>query len=193
MDTWWWIRWSSLPRVVTMKERKLSKRVHRTVIACTCGLGEIGYLGRVGRLRWWAKRCWPHALESMTQWAHPSVNILPSAWWMVTEVHANRSHKSTCSRVGMKTVSEFFGILKIDFEIFRSDSSVTVFFENGIGFRNFLSESVSESAWCFTDRFLRLPFFVGNYRICVSEFSGIVSRNFSEFSSMWFFASPVCL
>ena len=32
----------------------------------------------------------------------------------------------------------------------------------------------------FTDRFLRLPVFVGNYRICVSEFSGIVSRNFSE-------------
>jgi hypothetical protein len=81
-------------------------------------------------------------------------------------------------QLGMKTVSEFFGILEINFEIFRSDSSVTVFFENGIGFRNFLS--VSESAWCFTDRFLRLPVFVGNYRICVSEFSGIVSRNFSE-------------
>ena len=80
----------------------------------------------------------------------------------------------------MKTVSEFFGIPETDFEIFRSDSPVTVFFENGIGFRNFLSESVSESAWCFTDRFLRLPVFVGNYRICVSEFSGIVSRNFPE-------------
>jgi hypothetical protein len=26
--------------------------------------------------------------------------------------------------------------------------------------------------------------FVGNYRICVSEFSGIVSLNFSEFSRM---------
>jgi hypothetical protein len=34
-------------------------------------------------------------------------------------------------------------------------------------------------------RFLRLSVFVGNYRICVSEFSGIVSRNFfSKFSSM---------
>jgi hypothetical protein len=76
----------------------------------------------------------------------------------------------------MKTISEFFGILETDFEIFRSDSSVTVFFENGIGFRNFLSES----AWCFTDHFLRLSFFVGNYRICVSEFTGIVSWNFSE-------------
>jgi hypothetical protein len=75
--------------------------------------------------------------------------------------------------LGMKTNSEFFGIPKTDFEIFRSDSPVTVLFENGIGFRNFLSESVSESAWCFTDRFLRLPVFVGNYRICVSEFSGI--------------------
>jgi hypothetical protein len=88
----------------------------------------------------------------------------------------------------MKTVSEFFGIPETDFEIFRSDSSVTVFFENGIGFLNFLSVSVSKSAWCFTDRFLRLPVFVGNYRIvsqnfpelclgifrnCVSEFFGI--------------------
>jgi hypothetical protein len=53
-------------------------------------------------------------------------------------------------------------------------------FENRIGFKNFLSESVSESAWCFTDRFLRLPVFVENYRICVSEFSGIVPRNFFE-------------
>jgi hypothetical protein len=35
-------------------------------------------------------------------------------------------------------------------------------------------------AWCFTDRFLRVPVFVGNYQICVSKFSGIVSRNFSE-------------
>jgi hypothetical protein len=74
----------------------------------------------------------------------------------------------------MKTVSEFFGIPETDFEIFRSDSSITVFFENGIGFRNFLSESV----WCFTDRFLRLPIFVRNYRICVLEFFRIVSRNF---------------
>ena len=90
----------------------------------------------------------------------------------------NSGKGQTISQLGMKTVSEFFGIPETDFEIFRSDSPVTVFFENGIGFRNFLSESVSESAWCFTDRFLRLPVFVGNYRICVSEISGIVSRNF---------------
>jgi hypothetical protein len=69
----------------------------------------------------------------------------------------------------MKTVSEFFGIPETDFNFFRSDSSATVFFENRIGFRNFLSES----AWCFTDRFLRLPVFIGNYQICVSEFFGI--------------------
>jgi hypothetical protein len=94
--------------------------------------------------------------------------------------------------LGMKTVSEFFGIPETDFEIFRSDSSVTVFFENGIGFRNFLSESVSESAWRFTDRFLRLPVFVGNYRICVSEFSGIGSRNFSELCLGIFRNFPAC-
>jgi hypothetical protein len=96
----------------------------------------------------------------------------------------------------MKTISEFFGIPETDFENFRSDSPVTVFFGNVIGFRNFLSESVSESAWCFTDRFHRLPVFVGNYRICVSEFSGIVSRNFfgiffRNFPACDFFASPV--
>jgi hypothetical protein len=88
----------------------------------------------------------------------------------------------------MKTVSEFFGIPETDFEIFRSDLSVTVFFENGIGFRNFLSES----AWCFTNRFLRLPVFVGNYRICVSEFFGIVSRNFSELCPGIFWNFPAC-
>jgi hypothetical protein len=83
------------------------------------------------------------------------------------------------------------------FRNFRSDSSVTVFFENGIGFRNFLSESVSKSAWCFTDRFHRLPVFVGNYRIYVSEISGIVSeffRNFfRNFPACDFFASPLHL
>jgi hypothetical protein len=77
-----------------------------------------------------------------------------------------------------------FGISKTDFEIFRSDSSLTVFFENGIGFRNFLS--VSESAWCFTDRFFWLPVFVGNYRICVSEFFGIVSEFLGIFQHVIF-------
>jgi hypothetical protein len=74
-------------------------------------------------------------------------------------------------------VLDFFGIPETDFEIFRSDSPLTVFFENEIGFRNFLSEST----WCFTDRFLRLPVFVGNYRNCVSEFFGIVSWIFRIF------------
>jgi hypothetical protein len=97
-----------------------------------------------------------------------------------------------CRPVGMKTVSEFFGIPETDFEIFRSDSSLTVFFENEIGFRNFLSGPVSESAWCFTDCFLRLPIFVGNYQICVSEFSGIVSRNFSELCLGIFRIFPTC-
>jgi hypothetical protein len=95
-----------------------------------------------------------------------------------------------CPHLGMKTVSKFFGIPETDFEIFRSDSSVTVFFENGIGFRNFLLESVS--AWCFTDCFLRLPVFVGNYRICVSEFFGIVSWNFSELCLKIFRNFPAC-
>jgi hypothetical protein len=48
----------------------------------------------------------------------------------------------------------------------------------------------SKSAWCFTDRFLRLPVFVGNYRICVLKFSGIMSQNFSELSRNF---SELCL
>jgi hypothetical protein len=38
-----------------------------------------------------------------------------------------------------------------------------------------------------TTVFFSCRFFVGNYWICVSEFSGIVSQNFFKFSSMWFF------
>jgi hypothetical protein len=86
----------------------------------------------------------------------------------------------------MQTILEIFDIPETDFEFFRSDSPVTVFFENRIGFQNFLSESVSESAWCFTDRFLRLPVFVGNYRICVSKFFEIVSQFFSKMCLRFF-------
>jgi hypothetical protein len=72
----------------------------------------------------------------------------------------------------MKTVSEFFDIPETDFKNFRSDSPVTVFFENGIGFRNFLSESVSELVWCFID----VSF---GYRFLL-EITGFVSQNFPE-------------
>ncbi len=67
--------------------------------------------------------------------------------------------------VGMKTVSEFFGIPETVSDFFRSESSVSVFLGIGIGHRNFRSESVSKSVQSFTDRFLRLPFWVGIYRI----------------------------
>jgi hypothetical protein len=77
----------------------------------------------------------------------------------------------------MKTVLEFFGIPETDFEIFRSDSPVTVFFENKIGFQNFLSESV----WCFIDRFLRLSVF---FRKLPDLYLGIFWNCVSEFSSM---------
>jgi hypothetical protein len=92
-----------------------------------------------------------------------------------------------------------FGIFRNSGNRFRNFS--IGFTGNGIfrkrnRFRNFLSESVSESTWCFTDRFHRLPVFVGNYRICVSEISRIVSRNFfriffRNFPACDFFASPV--
>jgi hypothetical protein len=59
-----------------------------------------------------------------------------------------------------------------------------VFFENGIGFWNFLSESVSESAWCFTD----ISF---GYRF-LSEITGFVSRNFPELCLRIFRNFPAC-
>jgi hypothetical protein len=71
----------------------------------------------------------------------------------------------------MKTVSEFFGIPETVFDFFRSESSVSVFLGIGIGHQNFRSESVSKSVQHFTDRFLRLPFWIGIYRIQNSEFT----------------------
>jgi hypothetical protein len=92
--------------------------------------------------------------------------------------------------VGTKTVLEIFGIPETDFEIFRSGSLVTIFFENGIGFYNFLSESV----WCFTHHFLRLPIFQKLPNLCLGNFSelclGIFFRNFPACD---FFASSVRL
>jgi hypothetical protein len=72
--------------------------------------------------------------------------------------------------LGMKTVSEFFGIPETDFEIFQSnsDSPVTVFFETesvfGIFYRN---------------RRGVLPTVSFGYRF-LSEITGFVSRNFPE-------------
>jgi hypothetical protein len=63
--------------------------------------------------------------------------------------------------VGMKTVSEFFGIPKTVSGFSRSDLSVSVFFGIGIGCRNLSSESVSKSVRRFTDRFYRIPILIG--------------------------------
>jgi hypothetical protein len=71
----------------------------------------------------------------------------------------------------MKTVSEFFGIPETVFDFFRSESSVSIFLGIGIGHRNLTSESVSKSVQPFTDRILRLPFWIGIYRIQNSEFT----------------------
>jgi hypothetical protein len=83
----------------------------------------------------------------------------------------------------MKTFSEFFGIPETDFKIFRSDSLVTVFFENGISFQNFLSELV----WCFTDRFLRLPVFCRKLTdFCLGIFWNRVLDFFGNFQHVIF-------
>jgi hypothetical protein len=72
----------------------------------------------------------------------------------------------------MKTVSEFFGIPETDFKFFRSDSPVTVFFENGIGFGIFYRNR-------YRNRRGVLPTISFGYRF-LSEITGFVSRNFSE-------------
>jgi hypothetical protein len=76
--------------------------------------------------------------------------------------------------LGVKTVSEFFRIPETVSGFFRSKSSVSVFLGIGIGHRNFRSES--ELVQLFTDRFLRLPFWVGIYRIHNSEFTENVNN-----------------
>jgi hypothetical protein len=83
--------------------------------------------------------------------------------------------------VGMKTVSEFFGIPETVFEFFRSKLSVSVFLGIGIRNRNFWSES--ESVQPFTDRFLRLPFWVGIYRIHDSVFTENINQPSSKFTA----------
>jgi hypothetical protein len=74
--------------------------------------------------------------------------------------------------VGMKMVAEFFGIPKTVFDFFRSISTVTVLFGNGIGIGIFVSEMVSKSICHFTDRFVRLPILIGFYRF----FLGILPK-----------------
>jgi hypothetical protein len=72
----------------------------------------------------------------------------------------------------MKTVLEFFGIPETDFEIFRSDSPVTVFFENGIVFGIFYRNR-------YRNRRGVLPTVSIGYRF-LSEIIGFVSRKFPE-------------
>jgi hypothetical protein len=107
-----------------------------------------------------------------------------------------------------------FGIIfhYIHVPIIRDENSFGIFRYSGNRFRNFSIGFIGNGIFRKRNRFSEFsigigigigvvfyrPFpsvtgFVGNYRICVSEFSGIVSLNFSEFSRMWFFASPVRL
>jgi hypothetical protein len=94
----------------------------------------------------------------------------------------------------MKTVSEFFGIPETGFEIFRSDSSVTVFFQKRNRFSEFsigISIGIgvvfyrpfpSVTGFCrkLPDLCLRI------FRNCISEFFEIVYQNFSELCLRFF-------
>ena len=78
----------------------------------------------------------------------------------------------------MKTVSEFFGIPETDFEIFRSNSPVTVF-----------SKTESVFGIFYRNRRGVLPTVSFCYRF-LSEITEFVSRNFPELSRNF---SELCL
>jgi hypothetical protein len=111
------------------------------------------------------------------------INIYINSSFRGSSLSSSSSTTSITNREETNRDENSFGIFRYSgnrFRIFSIEFTGNGIFRNRIGFRNFLSESVSESVCCFTDRFLRLLIFVGNYWICVSEFSGIVSRNFLE-------------
>jgi hypothetical protein len=99
--------------------------------------------------------------------------------------------------LGMKTISNFFGIPETDFKIFRSDSPVTVFFETESVFGIFCRNR-------YRNRRGVLPIVSIGYRF-LSKITGFVSRKFPElclgffwnffeiFQHVIFFASPVYL
>jgi hypothetical protein len=72
----------------------------------------------------------------------------------------------------MKTVSEFFGIPETDFEFFRLNSPVTVFFETELVFGIFYRNR-------YRNRCVVLPTVSFGYWF-LSEITGFVSRNFPE-------------
>jgi hypothetical protein len=93
------------------------------------------------------------------------------------------------SPLGMKTVLEFFGIQETDFEMFIEFTGNGIFRK-----RNRFSEFSIGIGVVFYRPFPSITGFVENYRICVSEFSRIVSRNFfRNFPACDFFASLVRL
>jgi hypothetical protein len=72
-----------------------------------------------------------------------------------------------------------FGIPETVFEFFQSKLSASVFLGIGICNQNFRSESVQP----FIDRFLRLPFWVGIYRIHNSIFTENINQSSSKFTA----------
>jgi hypothetical protein len=113
-------------------------------------LGHFPWLGPARRPSSPSRNPAPHVVDD---WAH--------------------NQTSPQSRVGMKTISKFFGFPKTVFDFYPTEFSGNDIFENEIGCRNFISESVSKLVWHFVDRFLRLPNLTGIYRIYNSEFSKI--------------------
>jgi hypothetical protein len=75
----------------------------------------------------------PHAWSALAHSPRVFGPGTPGAPASTQWTHASQVACNT--QVEMKMVSEFFGILETDFEIFRSDSLITVFFR-----KRFLSE-----------------------------------------------------
>jgi hypothetical protein len=112
-----------------------------------------------------------------------AINKIISFLMFLPPPNSCSSFSSLLLVLGMKTVSEFFGILETDFEIFRSDSSVTVFLKTESVFGNF-----------YRNRCGVLPFVSFGYRffrklpdLCLEIF-----QNFSELCLGIFRIFPAC-
>jgi hypothetical protein len=99
----------------------------------------------------------PEGLQTSQEWL--------TVDWRRNDLYPHLVAKDKLRWVEMKTVSEFFGFPKTVFDFFRFSSPISVFFENGIDYRNFKSEPVSKLVWHFTVRLVRLSILIGIYRL----------------------------
>jgi hypothetical protein len=120
----------------------------------------------------------PHAWSALAHSPRVFGPGTPGAPASTQWTHASQVACNT--QVEMKMVSEFFGILETDFEIFRSDSLITVFFRK----RNRFSEfSIGIGIGIGVVFYRPFPSVTGFYRklpdLCLGIFRNCVSEFFS--------------